>query len=285
MKRFLKTHLNRFLPAPVRDAIKRRASAKFVAPVMSQIRVEERPACLNCKVDHDISFLAPANCKHDLAYFTDTVEGRVEFDGIARAARSGGILFDIGAHSGLVSALFCAANPQNRVYSFEPSPLLANRLVEIRDLNQFGERMGIEQCGIGEKSSTVEMAFDPVGGHVQTQNFDHSMWSVPQAINVRIESIADVAARLDVIPQFLKIDIEGYEFEAIKGSLEFIRRHKPAIFLEVHLNYLDARQISAKSFVGMLLEAGYRFHTSGGAMLKPSDVYDSPLSIVRVVAR
>ncbi|HUE40995.1 MAG TPA: hypothetical protein VMO75_03615, partial [Chthoniobacterales bacterium] len=71
MKRFLKTHLNRFLPAPVRDAIKRRASAKFVAPVMSQIRVEERPACLNCKVDHDISFLAPANCKHDLAYFTD----------------------------------------------------------------------------------------------------------------------------------------------------------------------------------------------------------------------
>jgi FkbM family methyltransferase len=285
MKRFLKTHLNRFLPSAARNSIKRRMSAKFVAPVRSQIRVEERTGRLNCKVDNDISFLAPVNCKHDLAYFTDTVEGRVELDGIARAARSGGVLFDIGAHSGLISVLFCAANPQNRVYSFEPSPLLANRLVEIRDLNRFGERMVIEQCGIGETSTTVEMAFDPVGGHVQTQNFEHSMWSAPQPITVKIESVADAAARLNVIPQFLKIDIEGYEFEAIKGSLEFIGRHKPMIFLEVHLNYLDARQLSAKSLVGMLVEAGYNFHTSGGAILKPSDVYDSPLSIVRVVAR
>jgi FkbM family methyltransferase len=285
MKRFLKTHLNRFLPDAVRSSIKRRMSAKFVAPVRSRICVEERPACLNCKVDDNISFLAPGNCKHDLAYFTDTVEGQVEFDGIARAARSGGVLFDIGAHSGLVSALFCAANPRNRVFSFEPSPLLANRLVEIRDLNQFGERMGIEQCGIGEKSATVEMAFDPVGGHVQTQNFDHSMWSAPQLINVKIESIADAATRLNVIPQFLKIDIEGYEFEAIKGSLEFIRRHRPTIFLEVHLNYLEARQLSAKSLIEMLLRAGYHFYTSGGAMLKASDVYDSPLSIVRMIAR
>src|SRR6516165_11263485 len=113
MKRFLKTHLNRFLPDAVRSSIKRRMSAKFVAPVRSRICVEERPACLNCKVDDNISFLAPGNCKHDLAYFTDTVEGQVEFDGIARAARSGGVLFDIGAHSGLVSALFCAANPRN----------------------------------------------------------------------------------------------------------------------------------------------------------------------------
>jgi FkbM family methyltransferase len=285
MKRFLKTHLNRFLPDSVRSSIKQRMTERFVAPITSQIAVEKAATALKCKIDNDITFLAPVNCGHDLAYFAETAEGRTEFDSLSRAARTGGIFFDIGAHSGLVSALFCAANPQNRVFSFEPSPLLANRLVEIRDLNQFGERMGIEQCGIGEKSATVEMAFDPIGGHVQTQNFDHSMWSAPQPINVKIESIADAAARLNVIPQFLKIDIEGYEFEAIKGSLEFIGRHRPTIFLEVHLNYLEARQLSAKSLVEMLLDAGYHFHTSGSAMLKPSDVYDSPLSIVRVIAR
>jgi FkbM family methyltransferase len=285
MKRFLKTHLNRFLPAAVRSSIKQRMAARFVAPITSQIAVEKASTALRCQIDDDITFLAPENCKHDLAYFTDTVEGQVEFDGIALAARTGGILFDIGAHSGLVSALFCAANPQNVVFSFEPSPLLASRLVEIRDLNQFGERMGIELCGIGEKSAIVQMAFDPVGGHVQTQNFDHSMWSAPQTINVKIENIADAATRLNVIPQFLKIDIEGYESEAIKGSLEFIRRHRPTIFLEVHLNYLEARQLSAKSLVEMLLDAGYHFYTSGGVVLKPSDVYDSPLSIVRVIAR
>jgi FkbM family methyltransferase len=284
MRRFLKAHLNRFLPAAVRSSIKHRMAAKFVTPVTSEIYVDKNSEALKCSVGDDISFLAPLNCGHDLAYFVDTAAGRAEFDSIANAARVGGFLFDIGAHSGLVSALFCAANPRNSVASFEPSPLLAQRLAAIRDLNLFGNRMRIEQCGIGEQTAVVEMAIDPVGGFVQTQRFDHSMWGAPQPIKVRIESIGDAAARLNVIPQFLKIDIEGYELEAIKGSQEFITRHRPTIFLEVHLNYLEERGLSAKSLVTMLLDAGYGFYASGGASLKPSDVYDSPLPIVRVIA-
>ena len=284
MKRFLKTHLNRFLPSAMRNSIKHRMAAKFVTPVTSKIEVEQTSSALKCIIENDVSFLAPVNCVNDLAYFTTTSEGRAEFDSIARAARVGGFLFDIGAHSGLVSALFCAANPKSRVASFEPSPLLAERLAAIRDLNRFGNRMRIEQCGIGEQSTVVEMAIDPVGGFVQTQRFDHSMWGAPQPIKVRIESIGDAAARLNVIPQFLKIDIEGYEYEAIKGSQEFITRHRPTIFLEIHLNYLEERALSAKSLVTMLLDAGYGFYASGGATLKPSDVYDSPLPIVRVIA-
>ena len=285
MKRFLKTHLNRFLPSAVRRSIKQRMAAKFVTDVASKIEVEQTSAALKCRIEDDISFLAPLNCTHDLAYFTNTSEGRAEFDSIARTSRVGGFLFDIGAHSGLVSALFCSANPKNSVASFEPSPLLAERLLAIRDLNRFGDRMRIEQCGIGEQAGLVEMAIDPVGGFVQTQRFDHSMWGKPRPIKVKIESIASAAARLNVVPQFLKIDIEGYEFEAIKGSLDFITRHRPTIFLEVHLNYLEARGLSPESLITMLLDAGYGFCTSGGAGLKPSDVYDSPLPIVRVIAQ
>jgi FkbM family methyltransferase len=285
MKRFLKTHFNRFLPAAVRSAIKERLGARFVDPVTSNIEVVPTPVALNCRIDHDVSFLAPFNCKDELASLTRTAQGRAEFDSVARAARTGGVLFDIGAHSGLISALFCAANSSNRVFSFEPSPLLTERLVAIRDLNQFGERMRIEQYGIGEKDAVVEMALDPIGGFVQAQHFDHSMWGAPQPVRVKLESIAQAAERLHSIPEFLKIDIEGYEFEAIKGSQEFIARHKPTIFLELHLNYLDERQLSARSIVTMLLEAGYSFYTSGGTKLKPSEVHDSPLPIIRIIAR
>jgi len=285
MKRFLKTHLKRFVPSGMRDSVKRRMAAKFVGPVASKIEIENGSGAVKCTVDDDISFLAPLDCIHELNYFGETAEGRSEFDGIARASRSGGVLFDIGAHSGLVSALFCAANAKNKVFSFEPSPLSCRRLTAIRDLNQFGDRMRIEQFGIGEKSAVVKMEFDPVGGYVQTQRFDHSMWAAPEQIDIKIESIPDAANRLNVVPEFLKIDIEGYEFEAIKGSSEFIARHKPLIFLEVHLNYLEARQLSAKSLVTILLDAGYDFYSSSGAKLKPSDVYDSPLPIVRIIAR
>jgi hypothetical protein len=111
------------------------------------------------------------------------------------------------------------------------------------------------------------------------------MWGAPQPVRVKLESIAQASQRLHSIPEFLKIDIEGYEFEAIKGSQEFIARHKPTIFLELHLNYLDERQLSARSIVTMLLEAGYSFYTSSGTKLKPSEVHDSPLPIIRIIAR
>jgi FkbM family methyltransferase len=285
MKRFLKQHFNRFLPDVVRRLFKRRLEAKFQAPIKTSLILEEMESSFRCTIDNSWSFLAPLACKDDLVHFTTTSDGRGEFYSIAHAARSGGVLFDIGAHSGLISALFCAANPQNRVFSFEPSPILSDRLSEIRQLNQFGERMRIEQSGIGEASKTVEMLLDPAGGFIQVQRFDHTMWALPEAIQIRIERIPDAASRLNVVPQFIKLDIESYEYEAIKGSVEFLSHYKPTIFLELHLNYLDQRQLSARVVVEMLGECGYHFYTYSGSQVKARELYDSPLPNIHVVAR
>lgn len=285
MKRFLKQRLNRFLPDALRVSVKRRFNAKFAEPVSTTFSVEESESALRCRIDNRWSFLVPPICKNDLANLTDTAEGRAEFHSLAQAAKAGGILFDIGAHSGLISAMFCAAQTQNQAFAFEPSPVLAERLVAIRELNQLGDRMRIEQIGIGEETKTVEMILDPAGGFIQSQHFEHTMWAAPQSIQVRMETIHNSASRLHVVPQFVKIDIEGYEFEAIKGSIEFLARHKPTIFLELHLNYLEQRNLSPKLLVDMLLECGYGLRTSTGTCLKPAEAYDSPLPIVHVVAQ
>jgi FkbM family methyltransferase len=285
MRRFLKKHLNRYLPDSVRQSFKRRFAAKFGGAINANLVFEETASALRCTIDDVWSFYAPLACKDDLVHFTTTLPGRAEFYSIAQAAKSGGTLFDIGAHSGLISALFCAANSQNRAFSFEPSPILCERLSAIRALNQFGDRMKIEQIGIGETSGVTEMLLDPGSGYVQTQRFDQTMWSTPEVVQMRIESIPDAASRLNVIPQFIKLDIESYEYEAIKGSLEFLARHKPVLFLELHLNYLDQRNISASTVVQMVEECGYRFYAASGLQLKASELYDSPLPNVHVIAR
>ena len=285
LKRLLKQHFNRFLPDVVRNSFKRRWQAKFNAPIEAELVLDETEGSLRCKIDNSFSFLAPLACEDQLVHFTTTLDGRAEFYSIARAARSGGVLFDIGAHSGVVSALFSAANPQNRVFSFEPSPILSGRLLQIRELNRFGERMCIEPIGIGDATKTIEMLLDPVGGFIQAQRFDHTMWASPRPVQIQIERIADAASRLNVIPQFIKLDIESYEYEAIKGSLEFLSRFKPTIFLELHLNYLDQRDLPARVVVEMLGQCGYRFYTCCGLQLKLRELYDCPLPSVHVVAR
>jgi FkbM family methyltransferase len=285
MRRFLKQHFNRFLPDVVRRSLKRRLEAKFQTPVNANVVLEQKDGVLQCKIDNWCSFFAPLACKDQLAHFTAALDGRAEFHTIACAAKGGGVLFDIGAHSGVISALFCAANPQNRAFSFEPSPILSRRLWEMRELNRFGERMSIEQVGIGDAKKTIEMLVDPAGGFVQSQRFEQTMWASPERIEVQLERIADAAARLNVVPQFVKLDVEGYEYEAIRGAMEFLARHKPTMFLELHLNYLEERNLSARAVVEMLESCGYRFYSYGGAHLNRQELYDSPLAGIHVVAR
>jgi FkbM family methyltransferase len=286
MKRSTIRNLGRLLPESIRQRAKRHFLRQSIDPVGNRFTLEASSAAIVCRIDDAISFSAPIACKNDLEHYATSFEGRAEFAALSQAAAGpGGVLFDIGAHCGLISALWCAAKPGNRVFSFEPSPMLARRLAEIRELNQFGDRMKVNQIGIGESNGTAGMLIDPVGGFVQSRRFDHTMWSAPESIEVSIESIEAASVRLKVVPNFIKIDIEGHEYEAIKGSAAFLSKHRPTIFLELHLNYLEQRKISPKSVVELLQQCGYSFFTYGGAGLKAAEVYGTPLSNYHVVAR
>ena len=286
MKRSTIRNLGRLLPVGLRERAKRHFLAQSIDKVETQISLEESPAAIVCRIDDKLSFSAPLACKDDLAHYATSFEGRAEFAALSRSAgHPGGVLFDIGAHCGLISALWCAAKPANRVFSFEPSPALVRRVTEIRELNQFGNRMNVNQVGIGESNGMTAMLMDPIGGFVQSRHFNHTMWSAPESIEVTIESIAAASARLNVVPDFIKLDIEGYEYEAIKGSASFLSQHRPVIFLELHLNYLEQRKLSPQSVVELLVKYGYSFFTYAGAQLTPSEVFGTPLAIYHLVAR
>lgn len=286
MKRSTIRNLGRLLPSSLRERAKRHFLGRSIDTVRTRFALEESPTAIVCRIDDTISFSAPLACKNDLAHYTTSFEGRAEFAALAEAATSpGGVLFDIGAHCGLISSLWCAAKTDNRVFSFEPSPALARRLAEIRDLNQFGNRMTVNQIGIGQANGTTTMLMDPVGGFVQSRHFNHTMWSAPQSIEIAIESIEAASARLGVIPNFIKMDIEGYEYEAIKGSASFLSQHRPTLFLELHLNYLEERNLSPKSVVELLEQCGYSFFTYGGTKLSAADVFGTPLGNYHVVAK
>jgi FkbM family methyltransferase len=286
MKRSAIRKLGRFLPQGVRQAAKRHFLGQSIETVQARFALEKSGASIICRINDAFSFSAPRAGENDLAHYTRSFEGRAEFAALAKAAADpGGSLFDIGAHCGLISALWCAAKPDNRVFSFEPSPALSRRLAEIRDLNRFGERMQLNQIGIGEAEGATTMLMDPVGGFVQSRHFDNTMWGAPESIEVQIETIESASAARQVVPGFIKLDIEGYEYEAIKGSASFLARHRPVIFLELHLNYLEERKIAARSVVELLEEAGYSFFTYAGAAVKAAAIFDSPLGIYHVVAR
>jgi len=155
VKRSVIRKIGRLLPSAFRERAKRHYLGQSLETVDDRFTLSESADTIVCGVDDAFSFSAPLERKSDLVHYTTSFEGRAEFAALAQTAlKQGGVLFDIGAHCGLISTLWCAAKAENRAFCFEPSPVLNQHLAEIRELNDFGERMNITQAAIGEIQRT-----------------------------------------------------------------------------------------------------------------------------------
>ena len=65
---------------------------------------------------------------------------------------------------------------------------------------------------------------------------------------------------------FMKIDIEGFEYEAILGSKEIFREHRvKKLAVEFHPRILERRGLDPKVMNDFLCDQGYRHSVIGSA--------------------
>lgn len=146
------------------------------------------------------------------------------------AIKRGDVVYDIGANVGFYSLLASAlVGPAGRVYSFEPVPRNLHFLEQHLHLN------GVKNC------SVFDVAVGCVDG---TANFDTGPHpSMGHLISGEIRTVLKVRlVTLDRLvasgklpaPDVIKCDIEGGEYDALKGALNTLARFNPVIFLATH---------------------------------------------------
>ena len=152
----------------------------------------------------------------------------------------GQVVFDVGAWEGVFALFFArAVGPDGAVVTFEPHPRHFRRLVENLALNGFAHARALP-IALGARDGAAPFAPDAVAGR--------SRLAVGANATVRLARLdALMAAERLPAPDFIKMDVEGAEFDALQGAAATLAAHRPHLLIEVHpeapaadlLRYLD----------------------------------------------
>ena len=149
------------------------------------------------------------------------------------------ICVDVGANIGYYSTLYSKiVGPNGKVISIEPSPINFDYLKKNLELQDFQNYL-LFNCACGNEQNQVKFYMDHRANKCQIIEDDDSSHLEKNIISVPLRKIDDIINESNVeMIHFLKIDVEGYEWYAILGAMNTIKKFKPLIQIEIHFNKL-----------------------------------------------
>ncbi|MDB5150370.1 MAG: hypothetical protein JWQ57_4390 [Mucilaginibacter sp.] len=151
--------------------------------------------------------------------------------------KPGNIAIDIGANIGLQSIRMaqCVGN-SGHVYSFEPLNYLQNKLKRNIGLNKL-ENITLFPFALSDQAGEITYSIDEHKWNQGTFSLnDKNSGNKTQQISIKV---ADQLTEIQELPRvdLVKIDVEGFEFQVLKGLEATLKKHTPRIIFEYDSNY------------------------------------------------
>lgn len=163
---------------------------------------------------------------------------------------------DIGANVGSYTILASAVIGAY-TYSFEPIPATFDRLKRNIEINRIAHLVSLYQCGVGSRDESLQFTFGTDStNHVATK----AEIAQGNVIELHVLRLDDVLVGKS--PSLIKIDIEGWESEALAGMPNLLANPTlKAIIIET--NELEHRYSNRnkKSVNDFMEQFGFRAHT------------------------
>lgn len=156
----------------------------------------------------------------------------------------GDTILDIGANCGGSTLLFSAlTGPNGCVHSYEPNPAWFKNLKKLSKYNFF-RNINVHLIGLSNESNVEKKFYIDQRDGSQASTYDTVNTTHEKALNnVQYnESFSPVKKMDDFFfynLSFIKIDVEGHEYEVLEGGLNTITKHRPIIIFEFFINDLN----------------------------------------------
>lgn len=174
------------------------------------------------------------------------------------------IILDIGGNVGYVARVYSEllTRHNGRVISFEP--------VDVNCLAFLWNTKGLNNIqlfsvGLGAVSESISLGIPLYAKRLKKDPENTGLLSASAKIDQEISSYRSSSYPLDVIGDgiigknesiaFVKIDVEGYELNAITGAMEMFQHHMP--LLEIEFNPMTNSKRDSEEILQSLYRLGY----------------------------
>ena len=159
---------------------------------------------------------------------------------LQKIVKPGDTIIDVGANVGRYTLLFSEMVGSNgKVIGFEPDPMNFQVLRENMELNKITNAK-LEEEYVTDGKGTVILSNELLGSsgssmlscNAATQDLIHQ-------VKVDSTSLDEYCQENNILPDGIKVDVEGSEWLVLKGAGQTIKSCKRWILLEFHGNILD----------------------------------------------
>jgi FkbM family methyltransferase len=185
------------------------------------------------------------------------------------ATGQGAIILDVGAHVGETALSFNAQFPRATIHSFEP---IKRIYLELESNCRSREQIHCHNLALGSMSAQLTIALPSTSVQCQTNQISTlADDSTPPQLKevVVVMRLDEFCAREGItgVIAILKLDVEGYELEVLKGAGPLLRSGRIChIIAEASLDPYDQQHSHYSDLEQYLNQFGYRcigFYESG----------------------
>jgi FkbM family methyltransferase len=188
------------------------------------------------------------------------VYGELDTKIIRDNIKEGDIVIDIGANIGYYTLIFAQlAGTTGKVFAFEPEPKNFELLQKNVKVNDYSNTIN-ENYAVSDSNGNVSLflAKNGIVGH-RISNFDINL----NSILVKKITLDDYFTKLNLIDKinFVKIDVEGFEFGVLKGMTRIIEKSKNLkLFLEFNRVGIEAAGFDPKEILDFLYKNNFKIY-------------------------
>jgi len=174
------------------------------------------------------------------------------------------VLYDLGANIGFHALTANRFINTGKIYSFEPFPaarLIFQKHVDLNKKFIKNNNISLLAFAVSDSERQVEFSDDEIQKDGNTYIKGSAVFSgAKKIITVQAHAIDELVKKGYDKPDIIKIDVEGAEYDVLRGAIDTIRQYKPNIILATHDYHLPGVKSNCIKF---LEELGYTLEHTG----------------------